>query len=134
MGVRLSYAAGVVRVLTSRLRSVESTFPGWLDQFFAAVDPLYPPPAGFVKQPPTATPPARIRLEKAASASTSAPNNGSAASAPVLWTEDARWARLVKNERVTAPGWYQDVREVELEIEGVEENERTRLSVIHSLT
>lgn len=49
--------------------------------------------------------------------------------APLLWTEDARWARLVKNERVTAEDWYQDVREIELEIEGVEEDERTRLCV-----
>ncbi|GAA6005265.1 NAPDH-dependent diflavin reductase [Rhodotorula paludigena] len=105
---------------------VESTFPGWLDTFFAAVDPLHPPAPGFVPLPPTALPPARIRLEKVASPSSSSAR-ARADDAPLLWTDDARWARLVKNERVTAEDWYQDVREIELELEDVEENERTRL-------
>ncbi|KWU44309.1 riboflavin synthase domain-like protein [Rhodotorula sp. JG-1b] len=114
---------------------VESTFPGWLDELMSAIDPLFPPSADFVPLAATARPPARVRLEKVAStsqqrdsssavngASTPLPTNGA-----LLWTDDARWARLVKNDRVTAPEWYQDVREIELEIEGVDPDERNRL-------
>lgn len=31
--------------------------------------------------------------------------------------DDWIWARLVKNQRVTADGWWQDVREIELQLE-----------------
>ncbi|GAA5853371.1 hypothetical protein JCM9279_005769 [Rhodotorula babjevae] len=104
---------------------VESTFPDWLDRFFTAIDPLFAPRPGFTKLPLTATPPARARLDKVGSPFSSAPPT--ADSAPLLWSDDARWARLVRNERVTSEGWYQDVREVELEVEGVEPSERNRL-------
>lgn len=108
-------------------RSVESTFPDWLDRFFAAIDPLFAPPPGFTKLPLTATPPARVRLDKVGSLSSLTPPT--AGSTPPLWSDDARWARLVRNERVTGEGWYQDVREIELEVEGVEPGERNRLCV-----
>lgn len=114
---------------------MESTFPGWLDELMSAIDPLFPPSADFVPLAATARPPARVRLEKVASTSQqrdcSSSVNGASAPLPtngaLLWTDDARWARLVKNERVTAPEWYQDVREIELEIEGVDPDERNRL-------
>ncbi|BGP19975.1 hypothetical protein JCM10213_006752 [Rhodosporidiobolus nylandii] len=105
---------------------VESTFPQWLDSFMAAIDPLLPPPPSFTKLPLTSVPPARIRLEKVASSSAASAPAG-AGEAPVPWAEDCRWAKLVENRRVTAEDWYQDVRAVELEVEGVEENERIRL-------
>ncbi|GAA5923352.1 hypothetical protein JCM3775_007512 [Rhodotorula graminis] len=106
---------------------VESTFPDWLDRFFTAIDPLFAPPPGFTKLPLTATPPPRARLDKVASPSSSTATPPTADSAPLLWTDDARWARLVRNDRVTREDWYQDVREVELEVEGVEPSERNRL-------
>ena len=34
-----------------------------------------------------------------------------------LKADDWIWARLVKNERVTADGWWQDVRGIELDVE-----------------
>lgn len=92
----------------------------------ASIDPLFPPEPGFTSHPLDTVPPARIRLEKVASTSAA---NGQTEQAPLLWTEDASWAKLVKNERVTAEDWYQDVREVELELEGVQDSERTRLYV-----
>ncbi|GAA5989837.1 hypothetical protein JCM10908_002340 [Rhodotorula pacifica] len=115
---------------------VESTFPGWLDDLVACIDPLYPAAPGFAPLPATARPPARVRLEKVASTSQQndaagvPATNGHQQTTPngaLLWTDDARWARLVKNERVTASDWYQDVREIELEIEGVDTDERNRL-------
>ncbi|GAA5905511.1 hypothetical protein JCM6882_004772 [Rhodosporidiobolus microsporus] len=105
---------------------VESTFPQWLDSFMSAIDPLFPPLPGFTKLSPTAVPPSRIRLEKVGS-STASNGLATAEKAPVPWSEDCRWAKLARIERVTAEDWYQDVREIELEVEDVEENERTRL-------
>lgn len=40
---------------------------------------------------------------------------------PPPWASDVRWAKIREIERTTAPGWYQDVRGVELEVEGFEE-------------
>lgn len=89
-----------------------------------SIDPLFPPAPNFRALPTEAVPPPRIRLEKAMSSSAA---KGHIDQSPLLWTEDASWARLVKNERVTTEDWYQDVREVELELEGVQDSERTRL-------
>lgn len=126
MGV--SPVASILAILADPLRfdSVESTFPGWLDQLMASIDPLFPPEAGFTSHALDTVPPPRIRLEKVGSTSAA---NGHTEQAPLLWTEDASWAKLVRNERVTAEDWYQDVREVELELEGVQDSERTRLYV-----
>ncbi|GAA5935527.1 hypothetical protein JCM1841_003704 [Sporobolomyces salmonicolor] len=99
---------------------VESTFPTWLDDLFAAIDPLFPPPPGFIKLPLSAVPLPRIRLEKA-------PSCSRVEMAPVPWAEDARWAKVVENRRATAEGWYQDVRNFEVELVDVEPDERTRL-------
>ncbi|GAA5889505.1 hypothetical protein JCM5296_005969 [Sporobolomyces johnsonii] len=99
---------------------VESTFPTWLDDLFTAIDPLFPPSPGFTKLPLSAVPPPRIRLEKA-------PSSSPVEMSPVPWAEDARWAKVVENRRATRDGWYQDVRNFEVELEGVEPDERTRL-------
>ncbi|GAA5973567.1 hypothetical protein JCM21900_005453 [Sporobolomyces salmonicolor] len=99
---------------------VESTFPTWLDDLFAAIDPLFPPPPGFIKLPLSAVPPPRIKLEKA-------PSCSRVEMAPVPWAEDARWAKVVENRRATAEGWYQDVRNFEVELVDIEPDERTRL-------
>ncbi|GAA6017924.1 hypothetical protein JCM8202_006200 [Rhodotorula sphaerocarpa] len=111
---------------------VESTFPGWLDELMRAIDPLFAPAPGFAPLPATARPPARVRLEKIASTSQNklggwANGLDNSPNAALLWSDDARWARLVKNERVTREDWYQDVREIELELEGVTPEERDRL-------
>ncbi|GAA5973540.1 hypothetical protein JCM11641_007108 [Rhodosporidiobolus odoratus] len=105
---------------------IESTLPKWLDSLLAAIDPLYPPPSGFAKLPQNAVSPARVRLEKVA-ASTAANGSATVDKNPVPWAEDCRWSRLVENRRVTADDWYQDVRAVELEIEGIDESERAQL-------
>lgn len=97
-----------------------------------AIDPLFAPAPGFAPLPATARPPARVRLEKIASTSQNklggwANGLDNSPNAALLWSDDARWARLVKNERVTREDWYQDVREIELELEGVTPEERDRL-------
>lgn len=100
-----------------------------------SIDPLFAAPSGFAPLPAAARPPPRVRLEKIASTSETSPPSGSIANGchtassngALLWSDDARWARLVKNERVTSDGWYQDVREIEIEIEGVTPDERNRL-------
>lgn len=33
------------------------------------------------------------------------------------WTKDVRWAKIIKNERITTSDWFQDVRSFELETE-----------------
>jgi hypothetical protein len=39
------------------------------------------------------------------------------------WASDCKWAKLVKNERVTRGDWWQDVREIEIEVEDGDSNE-----------
>jgi hypothetical protein len=112
----------------SVLNSVESTFPAWLDSYMTAIDPLFPPPADFTKLPLTAVPPARVKLEKVSSFSS--PNDiAPFETQPIPWDDDCRWAKLVETTRATAEDWYQDVRAIELEVEDVEESDRTRLCV-----
>jgi hypothetical protein len=99
------------------LYSVESTFPGWLDEFYTAIDPLAPTIAGLGQLSISGVPPARIQLEKVSG------DTLKVDPAPPPWASDVRWAKLRDIERTTAPGWYQDVRAVELEIEGFAEEQ-----------
>lgn len=57
----------------------------------------------------TSTPPQSAPSRKADQIN----GNGVAALKPDDWI----WAKLVKNQRVTADGWWQDVREIQLDIE-----------------
>jgi hypothetical protein len=94
--------------------SIESTFPQWLESLYEAIDHLFPAPDAFMKLSLEDVPPARIRLENV-EAKPEAPSRDSS-----LWAPDVRWAKIREMERVTKEGWYQDVRSVELEVEGVE--------------
>lgn len=97
-------------LLTHSSNSVESTFPGWLDTFYSAIDPLFPAEESLANLSLSDVPPPRIRL---------APVDGSTAydHEPPKWAKDVRWAKLKEMERVTKEGWYQDVRGIELEVE-----------------
>jgi hypothetical protein len=74
-------------------------------------------------------PPARIRLrriERASGSDVSSREQPTLQSLP-LWEDDVRCATVKENQRVTAEGWWQDVRNFELEIDDVDdlgENER----------
>lgn len=87
---------------------IESTFPGWLDLFFGAVDSLAPLPVGFTKPTIDSLPPSRIKMIREV---------GDAKVVTADWTKDVRWAKIVKNERITTSDWFQDVRSFELETE-----------------
>lgn len=99
--------------------SIESTFPGWLDNFFKTIDTLAPAaPAELLSRLSlSSVPPARIQLEKVTEDSIKMDP------VPPPWSSDVRWAKVKENERTTAPGWYQDVRSVELEVEGLDEEQ-----------
>lgn len=93
---------------------IESTFPRWLEQFYEAIDPLFPSPKGFSKLSLEDVPPPRIRMEEFVPEASS---NGLAVKT-VDWANDVRWAMITKIERATQKGWFQDVRSLELKIEG----------------
>lgn len=100
--------------------SVESTFPQWSKQLFERLQTLYPPSPDFVPLPDDSLPPPSAHLEM--SVSTTPPDQAVESttrqgSEAVKWSSDCRWAKLIKNERVTTAGWWQDVREVEIEVE-----------------
>jgi len=99
--------------------SVESTFPQWSKQLFERLQTLYPS-SNFVPLPDDSLPPPSVNLET--SVSTTSPDQAVETSTrrgseAVKWSSDCRWAKLMKNERVTKETWWQDVREVEIEVE-----------------
>lgn len=94
--------------------SVESTFPTWLEKLYQSIDHLFPAAPGFTVLSPDTLPPPRIRLT---------PSNSIASGSkdpPALypWTEDGGWATVKRLERFTGEDWFQDVRNLQLEIEG----------------
>lgn len=90
---------------------IESTFPTWLDSFFQAIDPLAPLPEGTTKLTIDSLPPPRIKMVRQTS---------EAKIVTADWTKDVRWAKIIRNERVTTEDWFQDVRSFELETEDSE--------------
>ena len=119
--------------------SLEETFLPWLQQTVDLMLPLLtPPPEGFEPPPPTAVPPPIYSLDFESKdlpdmAALSITSNGNGPSdletAPIRAVDDSRgqisdvwkpddwgWATLSKNKRVTKEDWWQDVREVELDI------------------
>lgn len=107
---------------TERLNRIESTFPNWLTSLFTAIDPLFPAPNGFTPISPDDLPPPRIRLtpisDKNGGASGLKLSNGKQTSPFPGWSDDNGFARVTKLERLTEESWFQDVRNLELEIEG----------------
>lgn len=99
------------------IHRVESTFPGWLDELYKTIDPLTPAIDSLGQLSLSDVPPARIQLDKVTD------NKQQVNPIPPPWASDVRWAKLRDIERTTAPGWYQDVRAVELEIEGFAEEQ-----------
>ena len=118
--------------LNSDIFSLEETFLPWLEKTTSAMIPLlHPPiPKGYQAAPITALPQPLYRLESVTSATIIpvATSNGT----PTIdekkvetfiqddddvlqpgWT----WTTLKKNKRVTAEGWFQDVREIDLQLE-----------------
>lgn len=129
---------------TSSRFSLEETFRPWLQQTLDAMLPLLPTIAGFVEPiPSTSLPPPLYAMDyqqplngtfdklklysngvdtptppQSAPARKGDQDNGHG-SQP-LKPDDWIWANLVKNRRVTAEDWWQDVREIELELEDEE--------------
>lgn len=115
--------------------SIEEAFLPWLKQTVDLMVPHLPPISDdFDVQPSTSLPPPifafdyvspsfdSLRVsEQADSHDQVAPSRaademdgvGSSSMKPDDWM----WSRLTRNKRVTKDGWWQDVREIELEIE-----------------
>jgi len=114
----------------SVVASVESTFPQWSKQLFEQLQNLYPPSPDFLPLPDDSLPPSTVLLE---SVSTTPADQATGTSThermeiEVKWASDCKWARLIKNERVTKKGWWQDVREIEIEVEDDETVEEEQL-------
>lgn len=103
--------------------SVESTFPAWSKKLFERLQAAFPPPPGFKPLSSDSLPPPSVTLEPVASTSTLSEATVDSSRSRMIgnagwkWAPDCVWARLVKNERTTAKDWWQDVREIEIEVE-----------------
>ncbi|GAA5889058.1 hypothetical protein JCM16303_002173 [Sporobolomyces ruberrimus] len=102
---------------------VESTFPAWSKKLFERLQAAFPPPPGFKPLSSDSLPPPSVTLEPVASTSTLSEATVDSSRSRMIgnagwkWAPDCVWARLVKNERTTAKDWWQDVREIEIEVE-----------------
>lgn len=115
---------------------IEETFGPWLKETLDSMLPLLPPPSPNFTPVPTTSLPAPIfdldfsapNLSKLSLADlpngqdyTKAPSRvvdeSHGAASSDLKPDDWSWARLTRNNRVTKDGWWQDVREIEFEIE-----------------
>ena len=90
-----------------------------MDSFFTVVEKLAPPlPAELVSRLSLSPlPPPRIQLDRVADETVRMDPT------PPPWASDVRSAKVKRIERTTARDWYQDVRSVELEIEGSEDEQ-----------
>ena len=109
------------------MSSVESTFPQWSINLFERLQALFPNPSDFEPLPDDALPAPSVSMEQppadqCEAARSDAIIQTSVESEGLSWAPDCRWAKLVKNERVTRADWWQDVREVEIEIEEKEDS------------
>lgn len=109
------------------MSSVESTFPQWSTNLFERLQALFPSPNDFEPLPDDALPAPSVSMERRPPDQCEAGRSDaiiqtSVESEGLSWAPDCRWAKLVKNERVTRADWWQDVREVELEIEEKEDS------------
>lgn len=123
-----------------RLQSrIEETFVPWLKQTVEAMSPLLPVVDDHKPYTVTDLPPPMYSLSPASDhhlletelngLHLNSGTNGHSVPPRVedipvghdrlTWTKPADWvwAKLTKNERVTGEGWWQDVREIELEFE-----------------
>lgn len=124
---------------------IEETLVPWLQQTLDHMLPLLPPVPGFSDPlPSTDLPPPLYTMDYQPLNGTfdklKLHNNGANTSSPpqsapsrkvdqadgqsgeALKPNDWIWATLVKNERVTTEGWWQDVRQIELDIEDKEKS------------
>lgn len=69
-------------------------------------DAALPPPSVTVRPP-----------SESSTSSLSGPNGEKLVSLGLKWAPDCVWGKLVKNERVTRGDWWQDVREIEIEVD-----------------
>ena len=114
-GYALDSLVVLARVLIEVRNRIESTFPTWLEKLFESIDPLFPTAPGFTVLSPDTLSPPRIRLTP----SNSPIASGSKDPPPLYpWTKDGGWATVKRLERFTGEEWFQDVRNLELEIEG----------------
>ncbi|GAA5998468.1 hypothetical protein JCM5350_000657 [Sporobolomyces pararoseus] len=97
---------------------VESTFPQWSTRLFERLQASFPPPSDFEAMSDAALPPPSVTVRSLSESSTSSPSypNGEALEG-LKWAPDCVWGKLVKNERVTRGDWWQDVREIEIEVD-----------------
>ncbi|KAJ9101001.1 hypothetical protein QFC20_005285 [Naganishia adeliensis] len=111
---------------------LEETFLPWLERTTGAMLPLLdpPPPITFKPAPITALPPPLYYLDMVTPSTTlSVANSNGHVTAEKKQVGDSLedgddvlepgwvWTRLKRNKRVTAEGWFQDVREIHLEME-----------------
>ncbi|KAK4052863.1 NAPDH-dependent diflavin reductase [Microbotryomycetes sp. JL221] len=91
---------------------VESTFPQWVDRLFESIEPLHPLPPHAQRLSADEIPPARVVMNKLLPSDASSRRS-------IKWSTDTQWATILENQRVTAPDWFQDVRHIEMRIDGV---------------
>lgn len=108
---------------------IEETFIPWLKNTVDAMLPFLPPPLAvsgkpFQPLPSTSLPPPLYAFDPVTFKKSSAPSRtDSQVSATTTTAAEEElnpgwsWASLQRNERVTDPDWWQDVREVELDLE-----------------
>lgn len=108
---------------------IEETFLPWIERTITALKSYQIPPSNtFQPYSSTSIPPPLYRIMPIASSSShtngSSDTNGLTprAERKLDEEEDAlepgwTWARLDRNDRVTAEDWFQDVREIELSLE-----------------
>lgn len=93
----------------SSLISIQGALDTWIPQLFAAVDNAHLPPPDITLQSMDSLPPPRIAIAEI--------DLPSASSSKPVHRYDDYQATVRVNKRITAPGWYQDVRHIEFELE-----------------
>ncbi|GAA5821634.1 hypothetical protein JCM10212_000019 [Sporobolomyces blumeae] len=114
---------------------VESTFPEWSNRLFDKLAIDYPPRPGFVPLAIDSLPPPSLRINDPSPTSSARPVDGQTQASVTTGSDQRERAKIgttdwtqgvgergvvvevVRNERVTDTNWWQDVRDLELEVD-----------------